>query len=445
MLDCGLRLLSLTCWTFKLNLWPCLCFLLACCANGLASWDEDLTPRALHTALNGSDAVTCVWYTSARTVEPWQPVCQYGRRPDQLDMFSVGRSYWYPSVDDGFTGTLHEVLLAGVASLGTVFYRCRVVGVADAPWSPLFWMELRSSTVLDAPLSGILLVGDMGLDESEATMKEMERSLVTGRFGDLSLTVHAGDITYAYDHFPAEDRYRVWVKYFDRLQPLVARAPYMTCPGNHEAPFNFTSYANWLRMPHRAARSPSPFWYSFDYLGVHFVMMSTEHVFSPGSPQHRWMEADLRKANSRRHQVPWLVVVGHRPLYCSSWLFAKRCTTESLLFRTFLEDLFLTQRVDVYLCGHNHQYERSYPVYRGAFMESYSNPNSTVYIVNGAAGNIEQNDPTHMRSAVVPWRAAYGHGMRTGFLVMTPARYILNFTYVESSSGKVMDHFAITR
>ena len=31
----------------------------------------------------------------------------------------------------------------------------------------------------------------------------------------------------------------------------------------------------------------SPFWYSFDYGSIHFVMLSTEHDVTPGSHQYR--------------------------------------------------------------------------------------------------------------------------------------------------------------
>ena len=30
-----------------------------------------------------------------------------------------------------------------------------------------------------------------------------------------------------------------------------------------------------------------PFWYSFDYGSIHFVMLSTEHDVTPGSHQYR--------------------------------------------------------------------------------------------------------------------------------------------------------------
>lgn len=56
-------------------------------------------------------------------------------------------------------------------------------------------------------------------------------------------------------------------------------------------------------------------------------------------------------------------------------------------------------KVDVYLSGHVHTYERSYPVYNwdvrfdleNATIPTlvYDEPTAPVYIVNGAGGNIE--------------------------------------------------------
>ena len=60
-------------------------------------------------------------------------------------------------------------------------------------------------------------------------------------------------------------------------------------------------------------------WFSYDHGGVHFASVSTEHDYSIGSPQWQWLQSDLRKAAApaQRVRVPWIVVVGHRPMYCS--------------------------------------------------------------------------------------------------------------------------------
>ncbi|PVD20925.1 hypothetical protein C0Q70_19088 [Pomacea canaliculata] len=230
----------------------------------------------------------------------------------------------------------------------------------------------------------------------------------------------------------------------ESLQLVAARVPYMTSPGNHEGQFNFAAYLNWLPMPVRQSGSDSPFWFSFDYLGVHVLAFSTEHDFSPNSTQHRWIVQDLAKANQNRERVPWVVVMGHRPLYCSSIVCWERCQDEAPRYRSYLEDVLNQQRVDVVIAGHNHQYERSYPVYQEkATQKNYTNPQAPVYIVNGAAGNPEFNDPTFMPD--VEWRANYQVTMSTGFLLMTPSATQLNFAYVMSDKNDIVDSFVIVR
>ena len=61
--------------------------------------------------------------------------------------------------------------------------------------------------------------------------------------------------------------------------------------------------------------------YSFDYASVHFIMMSTEHNFTQGSPQYEWMEQDLKNVN--RSLTPWVIMAGHRAMYTSQMIESK--------------------------------------------------------------------------------------------------------------------------
>ena len=56
-------------------------------------------------------------------------------------------------------------------------------------------------------------------------------------------------------------------------------------------------------------------WYSYDYGMVHMIMMSTEHNFTQGSRQYEWLEDDLKKVD--RSKTPWVMIGGHRAMYCS--------------------------------------------------------------------------------------------------------------------------------
>ena len=55
------------------------------------------------------------------------------------------------------------------------------------------------------------------------------------------------------------------------------------------------------------------FWYSYDMGPVHTAVVSSEHDLAPGSPQHEWLQTDLKAVN--RTLTPWLIVESHRPMY----------------------------------------------------------------------------------------------------------------------------------
>ena len=78
---------------------------------------------------------------------------------------------------------------------------------------------------------------------------------------------------------------------------------------------------------------------------MHFTSMSTEHDYSPGSPQYMWLENDLKKANEKRNERPFLFVLGHRPMYCSDkdeW----NDHSPGAYFQKTIEPLFLKYKVD---------------------------------------------------------------------------------------------------
>lgn len=93
-----------------------------------------------------------------------------------------------------------------------------------------------------------------------------------------------------------------------------------------------------------------------------FVLNTTFFVRSP--EQRAWIAKALAESKAR-----WKIVVAHHPLYSSG----RNGNTEGL--RAILEPLLIKNHVDLYLAGHDHDYERFKPV------------QGVEYIVSGGGGS----------------------------------------------------------
>lgn len=68
-------------------------------------------------------------------------------------------------------------------------------------------------------------------------------------------------------------------------------------------------------------------YYSFNMGAAHFISFSTELYFWPEyftesnvKWQYEWLENDLKIATKpeNRQKRPWIITLGHRPMYCTS-------------------------------------------------------------------------------------------------------------------------------
>lgn len=164
-------------------------------------------------------------------------------------------------------------------------------------------------------------------------------------------------------------------------------------------------------MINMADGSVNNMFYSFDIGPAHVIAFSTEYYFFVEYGWHqignqfRWLEADLKRANANRRERPWIITIGHRPMYCSGDNLAD-CTRRSSIIRTgvplthsyALEKLFHTYGVDLMFWGHEHNYERMLPVYdqkvyNGTDSDPYSNPGAPIHVITGSAGCKEMHCP----------------------------------------------------
>jgi len=106
--------------------------------------------------------------------------------------------------------------------------------------------------------------------------------------------------------------------------------------------------------------------------------------------QLAWVEADLAAAAQRRAagELSWMFVAGHRPVYSRLDTDANgKPTGTSGDIQASFEALFLKYGVDLYVAGHMHSVEVSWPVANNTVTaQSYVDPTAPVYVISGAAG-----------------------------------------------------------
>jgi len=145
-----------------------------------------------------------------------------------------------------------------------------------------------------------------------------------------------------------------------------------------------------------------------------------------------------KKAVQNRAVRPWIVLVGHRPMYCSNTYVS--CQDTGL--RNNLEHLIHSYNVDVALWGHVHAYERSLPVYNLTVAGTYDNPKGTVHVLAGMAGAVccgeWWNDPQPSWSG---FRYSDDFGF-TRFHVFNGTT--LHWEFIRNWDGEVYDDFWLT-
>jgi len=97
-------------------------------------------------------------------------------------------------------------------------------------------------------------------------------------------------------------------------------------------------------------------YYSFNYKNIHFLALSTEIPFDVNSAQYIFVNNDLSKAASNPN-IDWIIVYYHRPMYT---LPTKHPALSTL--RSIYHPLFEKYGVDLVIQGHNHNYQRTYPI-----------------------------------------------------------------------------------
>jgi Calcineurin-like phosphoesterase/Iron/zinc purple acid phosphatase-like protein C len=240
-------------------------------------------------------------------------------------------------------------------------------------------------------------------------------------------------------------------------------------------------------MPGAESGGVGNFWYSFDYGVGHFVSVNTETDFpySPEWPfvrdatgnetlptesqtfvtdsgpfgfiennnwksnaayeQLQWLAKDLAAVD--RTKTPWVIVMGHRPMYSS------QVSSYQADVRDAFQETLLQNGVDAYLAGHIHWYERLYPLGANSKIDYASVLNNNTYVTNpgvsithltnGMAGNIESHST--LNGSPILNVTAYLDQKHYGFSKLTLNATTFTWQFIQGNGKGVGDKLTLKK
>jgi hypothetical protein len=198
------------------------------------------------------------------------------------------------------------------------------------------------------------------------------------------------------------DRVRTWNEFLSNNSRSARFRPWMPAAGNHEiesgnGALGFSAYQTYFELPSTENEPEfAGLWYAFTVGSVRVIALQNDdnclqdggdnYVSGySGGRQLAWLKQQLAAARSS-NEVDWIVVAMHQVMISSS-----DANGADLGLRQKYGPLFDKYSVDLVLCGHEHDYERSLAV-RGVVAGSEAltpKPSSqTTDIIDSAHGTV---------------------------------------------------------
>ncbi|XP_076895163.1 putative inactive purple acid phosphatase 27 [Bidens hawaiensis] len=423
-----------------------------------------LYPRLAHG--KAWDEMTVTW-TSGYNIYEATPLVEWGRKghnkklsPAGTLTFTRGSMCGVPARTTGWRdpGFIHTSFLKELWPDTIYEYRMgHLLKNEQTIWSKVY--SFKSSPYPGQhSLQRVIIFGDMGKAERDGSNEYANYqpgSLITtdqliNDLKNYDIVFHLGNLAYA-NGFLSQ-----WDQFTAQIEPISSTKPYMIASGNHER--DFPNSGSFFDTPDSGGECGVPaetmyyvpsdnrakLWYSTDYGMFHFCIADSEHDWREGSEQYSWIEKCL--ASVDRQKQPWLIFAAHRVLgYSSNRRLANESAFEEPMGRAHLQKLWQKYKVDIAFYGHDHNYERTCPIYQNQCVNSeiydYSGiVNGTIHVVVGGGGSPLSNYTeinTH-------WSLYKDHDW--GFVKLTAFNHSsLLFEYKKSIDGEVYDNFTISR
>jgi hypothetical protein len=316
--------------------------------NGVSANTAPPSIWHLHLALSSDPSRMYIQWT---TTGPQPAVVAWGTSPASLPSTFTGNT-WSFTDSQARTYYFANASMTGLSPGATYFYK---VGDGASNWSPVKSFTAtrsREQYTAENPLK-VAWLGDLGYTNGQAT----PFLLAAAAAKEFDHFTHVGDYAceYLFPSTPVSPIYCILPLFLrlphnttpttddlpssngtvgdmfeSSIEGITSTTAYMGGEGNHEGGGAFGHYANRFAVyagdntsgatPDIAGLVPAPYnnhWYSYEVGLVHFVSMSSEAYFfyQGAEAQYAWMDADLSAVD--RSATPWVVVYGHRSIYCS--------------------------------------------------------------------------------------------------------------------------------
>ena len=273
---------------------------------------------------------------------------------------------------------LHGVKITGLEPNTTYYYQ--VLSDGDT-LSEVEIFHTNNDTL--NPSFDFMIFGDMGGGESNQNAQFALRDMILTL--DFDLAILTGDIVYNEGEWQNFDP-----RHFAPYKDIIKHTTFFPALGNHDigtedgAPY----IANFF-LPNNNSDSLEHF-YSFDYGRTHFISLDLTAAqqghavkFDPTSTQYAWLKSDLEAASA---WADFIFPYYHHPAFSSARSFAS--------IRNHIVPLFEEYDVEIAFAGHDHFYERWYPV------------NGVNYMITGGGGR-QLNTPAQMPGDVAYSESVY--------------------------------------
>jgi len=338
-----------------------------------------LTPQGIRlTAVNDSyNSMVITWYTENEATDP---KIVYSKSPllltnntvipssnlvdgtyiytAELDMLDINETYYYQVFSDSSNKRNVESFTTG---------------------------EERNTKSIK-----FMVFGD---SRSQREVRRVVIDKITDNFNDLDFTIHTGDMIY---DGRIQDQ---WNNYFNDVENLTKTIHGYYIEGNHEHT-DGNMYEN-IPLPSNGANS---FYYSFNIGPVKFIGLNTNR---DPLTQASWLENELKIAQGD-NQTFWNFAFMHEPIFNS-----RDGRTDRTDLVQYWCPLFEQYGVDLVFAGHNHYYERNYPMnnlkeYDDGELYEFENPRYPMYITTGGAGApLYTRDGGNPSYEILPYTAYY--------------------------------------